>query len=195
MKILVVGDKESSYIWDHFDPDRFKDIALIISTGDLRAEYLSFLVTMINVPLIYVPGNHDGLYETSAPEGCINIDGKMFKFRDLVIVGFGGSQRYNQGPYQYTDTQMDLRVKKLWFKLWRSRKIDILVSHAPALGLGDGSDLCHTGFISFRKLLDKYRPKFFVHGHQHMSYKDQKRLLLYKDTTIINSEGYYIFEI
>jgi len=195
MKILLVGDKESSYIWDHFDRERFKDINLIISTGDLRAEYLSFLVTMINVPLIYVPGNHDGSYENSAPEGCTNIDGKIFKFNGLVILGFGGCRKYNNGPYQYTERQMALKVKKLWFKLWRNRKIDILVSHAPALSLGDGEDPCHTGFIAFRKLLDKYSPKFFVHGHQHMSYHTHKRLLIYKDTTIINSEGYHIFEI
>ena len=51
MKILLVSDKENDYIWDHFEPARFKDIELIISCGDLQPSYLSFLVTMVNVPL------------------------------------------------------------------------------------------------------------------------------------------------
>ena len=59
MKILVVSDIESKFIWDHFDPERFRDVKMIISCGDLSARYLSFLVTMIPCPLFYVPGNHD----------------------------------------------------------------------------------------------------------------------------------------
>ena len=47
MKILVVSDIESKFIWDHFDPERFRDVKMIISCGDLSARYLSFLVTMI----------------------------------------------------------------------------------------------------------------------------------------------------
>ena len=35
MKLLLVSDKEESYIWDHFDMERFKDIDFILSCGDL----------------------------------------------------------------------------------------------------------------------------------------------------------------
>jgi predicted phosphodiesterase len=73
MKILLVSDEECSYIWDYFDAERFKDIELIISCGDLKADYLSFLVTMIKAPLFYVPGNHDGKYDVKPPEGCESI--------------------------------------------------------------------------------------------------------------------------
>ncbi len=59
MKILLVSDQESKFIWEHFDTDRFKDIDFILSSGDLKSEYLSFLVTMVNKPLFYVHGNHD----------------------------------------------------------------------------------------------------------------------------------------
>ena len=75
MKILVVSDIESKFIWDHFDPERFRDVKMMISCGDLSARYLSFLVTMIPCPLFYVPGNHDKKYEKEPPEGCVNIDG------------------------------------------------------------------------------------------------------------------------
>ena len=194
MKILVVGDKESSYIWDHFDRERFRDVRLVISTGDLCAEYLSFIVTMLNVPLVYVPGNHDEAFVENPPEGCENIDGKIFTFDGLTILGLGGSRRYKSGPFQYNDFQMGMRVKKLGLKLWKRKKIDILVAHAPAKGLGDGKDLCHQGFPVFNALLDKYQPKYFLHGHQHLSYCARDRVTSYNGTTIINSEGYYIFE-
>ena len=61
LRLLVVADKESSYIWDHFDKSRFEGVDLIISCGDLKASYLSFLTTMVAAPLYYVHGNHDGI--------------------------------------------------------------------------------------------------------------------------------------
>ena len=194
MKILVVGDKESPYIWDHFDKERFRDVRLVLSTGDIDAEYLSFLVTMLNVPLLYVPGNHDVAYRTKEPEGCVNIDGRIFTYDGLNILGLGGSIRYKSGPFQYTQYQMKRRVQKLWFSLWRRKRIDIFISHAPAAGLGDGKDYCHQGFSAFTALLDRYQPKYFIHGHNHLSYQMRDRVTHYNTTTIINSEGYYIFE-
>ena len=62
MKILVVADEESPYLWDFYKPDRLKDVDLILGCGDLNQQYLEFLVTMANVPLLYVPGNHDKGY-------------------------------------------------------------------------------------------------------------------------------------
>jgi uncharacterized protein len=196
MKVLVIGDKESPYIWDHFDPERFKDVKLIISTGDLRSEYLSFIVTMMNVPLLYVPGNHDGKYIENEPEGCQNIDGKIITINNINIMGLGGSILYNHGPYQYTEREMSLRFLKMKFSLWRKKKIDIFVSHSPAFDINDGDDVCHTGFKVFRDILDTYQPRFFLHGHQHLCYgSDAKRVMQFGNTTIINSEGYYLFDV
>ena len=63
MKILVIADEESRSLWDYYTPDKLKDIDLILSCGDLKPEYLSFLVTMAHCPLLYIHGNHDGIYE------------------------------------------------------------------------------------------------------------------------------------
>jgi uncharacterized protein len=195
MKVLVIGDKESPFIWDHFNPDHFKDVKLIISTGDLRSEYLSFIVTMMNAPLLYVPGNHDGNYMNNEPEGCQNIDGKILTINDINIMGLGGSILYNNGPYQYTEREMSFRLMKLKLSLWRKKKIDIFVSHSPAFGINDGEDMCHTGFKVFRDILDTYQPRFFLHGHQHLSYgSNAKRITQLGNTTIINSEGYHLFD-
>jgi Icc-related predicted phosphoesterase len=194
MKILLVSDKEVSYIWDYFDRDRFKDIDLIISCGDLKAEYLSFLVTMINVPLFYVHGNHDSRYLRNPPGGCVSIDGKFIIYNGIRIIGLGGTQCYNNGPFQYTEKQMGRRASKLKYKIRRNKGFDILVSHAPAYQLNDGEDLCHRGFKVFRELIDEYSPKYFFHGHQHLNYGRQERIVMYKNTSIINSYGYYILD-
>ena len=42
MRILVLADKESPYLWDYFEKSKFEGIDLIISCGDLAADYLSF---------------------------------------------------------------------------------------------------------------------------------------------------------
>ena len=60
MKLLLLADVECKALWDYFQPDRIADFDLIISCGDLRKEYLEFLVTMGRAPVFFVPGNHDG---------------------------------------------------------------------------------------------------------------------------------------
>lgn len=186
---------ETPYLWDFFQPDKFKDIDLIISCGDLKADYLSFLVTMIKAPLFYVPGNHNEKYIKDPPEGCESIDGKLVIYKNIRILGLGGSMRYNAaGNYQYTEKEMSKRIFRLNTKLWWNKGIDILVTHSPAYKLGDGEDLCHTGFKCFNNLLDKYSPKYFFHGHQHLNYGMKPRILQRGATTIINAFEYYIIE-
>ena len=87
IKLLAVSDFESKFIWDHFDPAVFKGTDLILSCGDLKASYLSYLVTMIPAPLFYVHGNHDGSYLHCPPEGCVDIDGKVVEYKGLRIGG------------------------------------------------------------------------------------------------------------
>lgn len=196
MRILVVADEENRYIWDHFDKNKFGDIDLMISCGDLKASYLSFLVTMINAPLLYVHGNHDYRYEHTPPDGCISIENQIYTFNGIRIAGLGGSIEYSGGLHQYTTAQMMKRAKKLTTGLFKKKKgFDILVTHSPAKGLGDGDNFVHQGFPAFNWLIDTYKPKYHLHGHQHLNYKiNQDRIIKYKDTTIINGFGYYILE-
>ena len=68
MKILALADEELMSFWDYYVPGRLKEYDLILSSGDLKAAYLSFIVTMARAPLMYVPGNHDTGYATKEPE-------------------------------------------------------------------------------------------------------------------------------
>lgn len=194
MKILLVSDKEEPYIWEYFDRERFKDIDLTISCGDLKAEYLSFLVTMIKAPLFYVPGNHNADYLKNPPEGCEDIDDRVITYNGLRIAGLGGCSYYGGSVYQYTEEQMCKKAKKLAPKIRRMKGLDIFVAHSPAFGIGDGKDMAHRGFRCFLDMMDAYKPKYFVHGHQHLNYKVQARVMRYGETTIVNGYGYHILE-
>lgn len=195
MKILAIADEESPYLWDYFEKSKLEGVDLIISCGDLDPRYLSFLTTFTSAPVLYVHGNHDGKYEEIPPEGCICIEDKIYVHEGIRILGLGGSMRYTGGSHQYTERQMKQRVLRLGFQLFRRHGFDILVTHAPAYNLNDGRDLPHQGFRVFLTLLEKYRPKFFLHGHVHMSYgRRHKRYDKYQDTHVINAYERCMFE-
>ena len=195
MKILLVSDEEDKYLWEFYKPGRLKGIDLILSAGDLKAEYLSFLVTMANRPLLYVHGNHDGGYAQRPPEGCQCIDGKLVTVGGLRILGLGGSALYNGGPHQYTEKQMRRRIHRLRLKLALAGGVDIVLTHAPVRGFGDEDNMTHRGFEAFLPLLDQYQPRYLVHGHIHQRYgANRPRCYQYNETTIVNATGRYILE-
>ncbi len=196
MKILFLSDEECPALWDYYVPGRLADYQLIISCGDLKASYLSFLVTMARCPVLYVHGNHDTRYRDNPPEGCDCIDGKVVEYNGIRIMGLGGCRKYHPGDHQYTDRQMRGRILKLRWPLRKARGIDILVTHAPAEGLGDAEDVAHWGFPSLRTFLDRYQPAYHVHGHVHMTYgQNISRTMDYNGTTVINAYERYTLEL
>lgn len=196
MKIMILSDTESIALWDFFDKKKLEGVDLILSCGDLNPQYLSFLATFFNGPILYVHGNHDERYKSQPPEGCICIEDKIYKYKGLRILGLGGSMRYKDGAHQYTEKEMQHRVKKLFFSLWKNKGFDILLTHSPAYHLNDGEDLPHHGFQIFLDLMDKYSPRYFIHGHVHMNYsRDIQRICTYKNTTVINGYEKYLLEL
>jgi len=169
MRLLIISDEESRFIYKHFNPSAFDGVELVISAGDLKQYYLEHIATVLPVPLLYVHGNHDTYLRESKPKGCMPIDGKVVTKHGLRIAGLGGCQSHNpDGVYQLSELQMAKRVDKL-LRVAKN-KIDIFVSHAPALGLGDGDDFFHKGFECFHKILDITKPKLHIFGHQHLTY-------------------------
>ncbi len=198
MKILAVSDEECAALWDGYVPGRLDEYDLILACGDLKAEYLSFLVTMARCPVLYVHGNHDTSYKQDPPEGCDCIDDHLVVYNGLRILGLGGCLRYHPGDHQYTDYQMARRVAKLHHKLKRMGGLDIVVAHAPPKGIGDAEDPAHNGFPCFLELMELYRPKFLLHGHVHPRYTPgygtMQREHTYLDTTVINVCERYVLE-
>ena len=196
MKLLLLSDKESEYLWDYYQPGRLKDIDLILSCGDLSSKYLTFLVTMAGRPLLYVHGNHDKTYDQHPPEGCDCIEDRLVNVGGLRIVGLGGSYLYSGGPHQYTESQMARRVRRLRYRIWKAGGVDIVVTHSPMQGYGDGEDYAHQGFESLLDMVDKYRPQYLIHGHVHANYGcDIPRVLRRGETTIINAYERFILDL
>ena len=196
MKILTISDEECPAFWDYYVPGRLADFDLIISCGDLNPKYLSFLVTMARCPVLYVAGNHDTRYKSHPPEGCDSIDDRMVSYNGVTFMGMGGCRKYHPGPYQFTERQMRRRLRHMWLPLKMNHGVDVLVTHAPAEGLGDAPDPAHWGFTAFREFLDKYQPKYMLHGHVHMTYNSQQpRVREYGPTTLINTYERYVLEI
>ena len=77
MKLLSVSDYVVSTLNDNFDAERFPNIDLILSCGDLPPEYLSYLFSSFNAPLYYVRGNHDIRYDSKPPDGCIDLNARL----------------------------------------------------------------------------------------------------------------------
>ncbi len=196
MKLLLTADTESPYYWDHYVPGRLDGIDLILSAGDLKAEYLSFLVTMGRAPVVYVHGNHDRLYERQPPEGCDCAEDTLLTVKGLRILGLGGSVLYSGGPHQYTERQMEKRIRKLRWKLRRAGGVDVVLTHAPPAGYGDMEDPAHRGFACFLGLIDQWQPKLFVHGHVHMNYgPEQPRCVERGNTLIVNAWERYLIDL
>ena len=196
MKILALSDEECLALWDFYTPGKLDGYDLIISCGDLKASYLSFLVTMARVPVFYVHGNHDTGYERNPPEGCDCIEDQLVVYNGVRILGLGGCRRYHPGAHQYTEKEMRRRIRKLRWQLWRHKGVDIVVTHAPPKGVGDMDDIAHRGFEALLHLIDKYHPKYLLHGHTHLGYShDQTRVREYNGTQVINVCQKYVLEI
>jgi uncharacterized protein len=202
MKVLAVSDEVVPWIYSPSIVDRCAGVELVISCGDLPIGYLEFITSMLNKPCYYVRGNHD-LFEIgekgkvkTAPEGWINLDLQMQHWQHVSMAGLEGCLQYKPGaPCQYTQRDQWVRAGFLATRL-ALRRLDILVTHAPAFGTHDGPDHAHTGFKSFNWLIQTFKPKFLLHGHQHRNYQPQQAgETRIGDTMVYNVHPWRMFEI
>ena len=197
MKILCVADTVTqSLLESNNGCPTIKGIDLVIACGDLPPEYLTSIRNLYNTPLYYVLGNHDLRYGGTPPVGCAHIDKHIVNFADMSLCGFSGSRWYNGGINQYSEKEMTRFMQRMRFQLWRNKGVDIVIAHAPPRFIHDAEDLCHRGFRIFRWFIDKYQPRYFLHGHIHTHFTDDsQRITSINSTSIINCYGYYVLEI
>jgi len=206
VKILAVSDQVVDSLYTTKVKGRFGDVDMILGCGDLPYYYLEFLVTVINRPLYYVHGNHDRSFEITAggrrqiaPAGCNPLDERAVVFRGLILAGLNGSVRYSKaGEYQFTQAQMNRKAFRLALRLMpmrlrRGRWLDILVTHSPPFGVGDGPDPAHTGLRALNTLIHRFKPRYLLHGHQH-TYLGQKPGVRVESTTVLNVFPYRLIE-
>lgn len=221
MKILCVSDQVDPVVYSTAIRERFRDVDMVLSAGDLPMEYLSFIVSGLNKPLLFVFGNHNlnelGWYrpasaasgrlsalrwaspDVESGSGALYAGFRVVRENDLLILGLGGSRRYNTGPNQFTNFQMALRIlllvpRLLWNKLVHGRFVDIVLTHAPPEGIHDRKDPCHRGFKPFLWLMRSFKPRFLVHGHIHLYDLNSLRVSRYRSTTVVNAFSHHVLD-
>ena len=199
MKILCVSDQIDPLIYTNSLKQRYADVDIVLSAGDLPLDYLDFIMSTLNKPVLFVFGNHHGdITETEMQlYGAEHIDSRLKKEEGLIIAGLGGSMKYNNGKNQYTNFQMKKKIIKLipsllFNRLFKGRYLDILLTHAPPLGIHDKQDLCHRGFRDFLWFMRAFKPKYLVHGHIHLYDYSEKRTSKYCETLVVNAFSHYI---
>ena len=205
MKILAVTDETVERLYTLAANGHFADVKLVLSCGDLPYSYLEYLVTVLNVPLFYVPGNHDPEFhphrENTRAEGCENIDGRVAYAQGLTVAGLGGSPRYHpQGVNQYSPSEMTRRAWMLGLRLLWNRprlgNLDILITHSPPLGIHDEDTQAHRGLRAINWLISWARPRYHLHGHIHFQRRNlTPSVTKIGATTIINVFPYQVIEI
>jgi Icc-related predicted phosphoesterase len=202
MKILAVSDIELGFIYNVQIAQRFKDVDMMISCGDLPYYYLEFMVSMLDKPLYFVRGNHASKVESTsagertAPWGAEDLHQRVTRVPGgLLMAGIEGSIRYNNGPHQYSQGEMwsmalGLVPRLMINRLRYGRFLDVLVTHAPPWKIHDMEDLPHHGIKAFRWLLQVFKPAYHLHGHIHVYRNDIPTITQFEETQVINCYGY-----
>ena len=219
MKILCISDHRDPIVYSSQVKARFSDIDLVLAAGDLALEYYGFIVSSLNKPLLFVFGNHNldhladyrksindpfrvdpdpGLLKPSY--GSTYIGGKVRTVNGIIVCGLGGSRKYNKGFNQFSEAGMFFRIIRLlprfiWNKLFKGRYLDVLLTHAPPLGVGDMPDPCHRGFQVFRWFMRAFKPLYLIHGHVHLYDRNAKRANEYAQTKVINAYNHVLIEV
>lgn len=206
MKILAVSDEVVERLYSLSTGGHFNDIELLLGCGDLPYPYLENLVSFLNVPLFYVPGNHDATYSPhdsqTQVQGGSNLDLKLVRHKTFLIGGLGGSIRYRpDGTNQYTQTEVYFRAfqllpRLLLNKINYGRVLDILITHSPPFGIHDEDSQAHQGLKAINWLIRIAKPRYHFHGHTHF----QRRNLSPSETAsgqtkIVNIFPYKVLEV
>jgi uncharacterized protein len=207
MKILAVSDEERAIIYNPSITQRFGDVDLVISCGDLPYYYLEYIISTLNKPLYYVRGNHAARVEfgetteRKGPWGGTDLHRRCKRDESgLLLAGIEGSLQYNFGPHQYSELEMWWMVLRLvpcmlWNKLRYGRYVDIFVTHAAPWQIHDADDRAHRGVKAFRWLIDVFKPAFLLHGHIHVYRPDTITETEVNQTRVMNVFGYREFNI
>ncbi|MDR1419598.1 MAG: metallophosphoesterase [Treponema sp.] len=214
MKILCISDQIDPLVYSATIRQRFGDVDLVLSAGDLPMDYLEFVVTSLNKPLFFVFGNHNlgelryytGKEMTSGWEdtldhssGAVHVGSRIRVENGLIVAGLGGSMEYNHGENQYTEFKMKMEILKLlpglvFNRIFRGRYLDILLTHASPRGIHDREDKCHWGFKCFLDFMRLFKPKYLVHGHIHLYSLSDLRISRYGDTQVINAYSHHVID-
>ncbi len=203
--VLAVSDQIDERIYSSTLKSRMGDVEIVVGCGDLPARYLEFLADALEKPVYFVLGNHMEEWTRDAhsgrpyePMGCVNLDSKVLTDprTGLILGGLPGSPKYSgEGGQQFSEWQMSLKIARMFPRLFanrlrKGRWIDVLVTHAPPRDVNDRDDVAHRGFKSVRWFLERYKPRYHLHGHVHLYDRNAPYRQTHHDVEVINVYPY-----
>ena len=194
VRLLAVSDEVEPQLLDERTIAAQGRVDLVIGCGDLPADYLDGLCTLYGAPLLFVRGNHDPPGRQGDYPPAAEIDGRVVREKGLLIAGLEGSIRYSDGPHQYGERQMMVKVLVLRVRLGL-RRPDILITHGPPAGVNEGTDAPHRGLQAVRQAVEWMRPRLLLHGHVHPYGRDIPREATLGETRVINVVGHRLIEL
>jgi hypothetical protein len=152
MRVLALADRpfhaDVARLADNYDVDA------ILTLGDLQPSWLESLDKCCQPKLM----TWFGIDNLHLNQICLD--------SGMTFAGFEGCVSYRRsgigrvGP-SYTQRQARKLIRKL-------PTADVLLCHCPPRGVNDDpEDPAHIGFEALRDWVDKYQPRWLLHGHVH----------------------------
>ena len=156
---------------------------ILISCGDVADQVILQTAKAARCShVLAVKGNHDGPEPFQAP--ILDLHLNAYTIDGVRFGGFQGSWKYKpRGHYLYEEQE----IEKL---LASFPAIDVFVAHNSPRHVHDREDNVHLGFEAFVTYIHRAKPKFFLHGHQHMTQETRVG-----DTRVIGVHGQRMLEI
>ncbi|WP_052573769.1 metallophosphoesterase family protein [Haloferula sp. BvORR071] len=172
MKLILIADDDSQV--GQLDP---APCDVLISLGDLWDGTIEKAMLRYSPDrVLAVRGNHD----TNAPfaPGVASLHTTVVEHGGLRFGGFGGCWRYKpRGHHLYDQEEVIAALKDF-------PRVDVFVSHNSPRGIHQRDDEVHQGFDAFLAYIERAKPAYFIHGHQHLN-----TVTVHGETTVIGIFG------
>lgn len=172
MKAIVIADEDA--LVGHLEAS---GVDLLISLGDLWESSIDKAMSRYAPRQTFaVRGNHDS--NAPFPVSVTSLHLAIAHHDGLTFGGFGGSWRYKpRGHHLFEQDEVSQMLRSF-------PHVDVFVAHNSPRGIHERDDDVHQGFDGFLEYIERAKPKYFLHGHQHVNLTT-----LHHDTTVIGVFG------
>jgi hypothetical protein len=198
IRILAASDERDTALDFAGNREGLGRVDLVVGCGDLAPEQLSFLGDAFSAPFLYVRGNHDhgGPWPAldKLPVAALGVDERTLPGVSLLALPWPVATRGVARRDEGAAWRQVLRTVGRHLVL-PSRRPWLVVSHAPPRDAGDTpDDPYHVGFAAYRAVLDRLRPRLWLHGHTTRA-SQATPIVEHGRTTLINVTGSVLVEL
>lgn len=156
IRLLLIADSD-----DIQKPHDIPEADILISCGDIADQTILRIASISRCSRIFaVKGNHDTCSQFISPINDLHLT--IRKYCGISFGGFQGSWKYKpRGHFLYEQKEAEKLLSSF-------PSVDVFVAHNSPRHVHDRKDEIHVGFDAFSSYIQRARPKFFLHGHQHL---------------------------